>query len=279
MFASESNLVLKDQQGELFELKNSVGKKPVYLKFWATWCKPCMQQMLHFQHAYEQYGDTIDTIAINIDLNDDPEAIAAVKNRFDLTMPIMTDHTGKVAQHYQFMGTPFHVLLDKTGKVIFQGHEADKALDNTLRLLSHDGLVEQAHLLDEAKKQRAIALDIPAQGLKAVLFTATWCDWYLADTRPEMANNCVAAQQQMNTLAKQGVDSEARISQLWTDQAAVTEYKEKFNVRHPLTIDHGNDLFIDNKISKVPTLLVYKDGKIVNRITDFSSPVNLQNTP
>lgn len=279
MLASESNLVLKDQQGELFELKNSVGKKPVYLKFWATWCKPCMQQMPHFQHAYEQYGDTIDTIAINIDLNDDPEAVAAVKNRFNLTMPIMTDHTGKVAQHYQFMGTPFHVLLDKTGKVIFQGHEADKALDNTLRLLSHDGVVEQAHLLDEANKQRAIALDIPAQGLKAVLFTATWCDWYLADTRPEMANNCVAAQQQMNTLAKQGVDSEARISQLWTDQAAVAEYQKKFNVRHPLTIDHGNDLFINNKISKVPTLLVYKDGKIVNRITDFSSPINIQNTP
>ena len=279
VFASESNLVLKDQQGELFELKNIVGKKPVYLKFWATWCKPCMQQMPHFQHAYEQYGDTIDTIAINIDLNDDPGAVAAVKKRFNLTMPIMTDDTGKVAQHYQFIGTPFHVLLDKTGKVIFQGHEADKALDNTLRLLSHDGVVEQTRLLDETNKQLAIALDIPAQGFKAVLYTATWCDWYLADTRPNMAKNCVAAQKQMNSLAKQGIDSEARISQLWTDQAAVTEYKEKFNVIHPLTIDYGNDLFIDNEINKVPTLLIYKDGKIINRITNFSSPINLQNTP
>ena len=279
VLANEEDLVLKDQQGELFELSKIVGNKPVYLKFWATWCKPCIQQMPHFQHAYEQYGDTIDTIAINIDLNDDPAAVTAVKKRFNLTMPIMTDDTGKVAQHYQFIGTPFHVLLDKTGKVIFQGHEADKALDNTLRLLSHDGVVEKTRLLDEANKQTAIALNIPEQGLKAVLFTATWCDWYLADTRPEMANNCVAAQQQMNIFAKQGVDSEARISQLWTDQAAVTEYKEKFNVSHPLTIDYGNDLFINNEISKVPTLLVYKDGKIINRITDFTSSVNLQNTP
>ena len=273
--ASEEGLVLKNQQGELFELDNIVGKKPVYLKFWATWCKPCMQQMPHFQHAYEQYGDTIDTIAINIDLNDDPDAVAAVEKRFNLTMPIMTDHTGKVAQHYQFIGTPFHVLLDKTGQVIFEGHKADKALDNTLRLLSHDGVVPQAHLLDETTKQAAIALDIPTKGLKAVLFTATWCDWYLADTRPLMAKNCVAAQQQMNTFAQQGLDIEARISQLWTDQASVAEYQKKFNVSHPLIIDHGNDLFIDNKISKVPTLLIYKDGKLINRITDFSTPVKL----
>ncbi len=278
VFASDHNLVLKNQQSESFELSKIVGKKPVYLKFWATWCKPCMEQMPHFQHAYEQYGDTIETIAINIDLNDDPDAVAAVKKRFNLTMPIMTDDTGKVAQHYQFIGTPFHVLLDKTGKVIFQGHEADKALDNTLRLLSHDGVVEKTHLLDETHQQRAVALDIPTQGVKAVLFTATWCDWYLADTRPDMAKNCVAAQEQMNTLTKQGLDVEARISQLWTDQAAVTEYQSKFTVTHPLTIDYGNGLFINNKINKVPTLLVYKDGKIINRITDFSSPVNLQNT-
>ncbi|MBB1479341.1 redoxin domain-containing protein [Pseudoalteromonas sp. SG41-2] len=276
LLANESNLVLKNQQGELFELNKIVGKKPVYLKFWATWCKPCMEQMPHFQQAYEQYGDTIDTIAINIDLNDDPTAVAAVKKQFNLTMPIMSDHTAKVAQHYQFIGTPFHVLLDKTGKVIFQGHEADKALDNTLRLLSHDGMVAKAHLLDEGNKQAATALVIPEHGLKAILYTATWCDWYLADTRPKMATNCAAAQKQINLLTNQGIDTEARVSQLWTDQAAVDEYIEKFKVIHPVYIDHGNDLFIDNKISSVPTLVIYKNGLMVNRISDFSSPVNLQ---
>ena len=276
LLANESNLVLKNQQGERFELNKIVGKKPVYLKFWATWCKPCMEQIPHFQQAYEQYGDTIDTIAINIALNDDPTAVAAVKKQFNLTMPIMSDHTAKVAQHYQFIGTPFHVLLDKTGKVIFQGHEADKALDNTQRLLSHDGVVAKPRLLDEGNKQAATALVIPEFGLKAILYTATWCDWYLADTRPKMATNCAAAQKQINRLTNQGIDTEARVSQLWTDQAAVDEYIEKFKVIHPVYIDHGNDLFIDNKISSVPTLVIYKNGHMVNRISDFSSPVNLQ---
>ncbi|KPH95922.1 hypothetical protein AMS58_04405 [Pseudoalteromonas porphyrae] len=273
--ANESSLTLKNQQGELFELNQIIGKKPVYLKFWATWCKPCMEQMPHFQHAYEQYGESVDTIAINIDLNDDPSAVEAVKKRFNLTMPIMTDDTAKVAKNYEFRGTPFHVLLDKTGRVIFQGHDADKALDNTLRLLSHDGVVEKPRLLDKETQKVALTLTIPDKGLKAVLYTATWCDWYLADTRPKMAKNCIAAQEQINALTAQGIDTEARVSQLWTDEAAVAEYVEKFKVLHPLYIDHGNDLFISNEVSQVPTLLLYKDAKVIQRVTDFSSPINM----
>lgn len=274
--AKETDLTLKTTQGELFELSEVVGKGPVYLKFWATWCKPCMEQMPHFQHAYEQYGDKIKFIAINIDLNDSAKAVAAVKKRFGLGMPIMTDHTAKVAQHYEFIGTPFHVLIDKSGKVIFQGHDADEALDKTLRLLSHDGTVTETRLLDESNKLTSPALVIPEQGTKAVFYTATWCDWYLADTRPAMAKTCIAAQKKMNMLFKQGLDVEARISQLWTDQAAVDEYAEKFNVTHPLYIDYGNDLFISNEVRNVPSLLLYKDGKLVKRITDFSSPINIQ---
>ncbi len=274
--ASEQPLLLTTESDKLLNLSAYKPKQPVYLKFWATWCKPCMEQMPHFQNAYTKFGKKITFIAINIDLNDDTAAVKKVKQRFNLSMAMMTDHTGKVAKYYEFIGTPFHVLLDKTGKVVFQGHKADKALDNTLKLLSHDGVVPQGQLIDKKDNPVTSLLVIPPKGNKAVLFTATWCDWYLADTRPEMAESCISAQQQMNKLAKQGVDIEAIISQLWTDEAAVSEYKDKFNVTHPLTIDHGNDLFISNEVRNVPSLLLYKDGKLVKRITDFSSPINIQ---
>ncbi|URQ92555.1 TlpA disulfide reductase family protein [Pseudoalteromonas sp. SCSIO 43101] len=201
--ANTDTLILENEAGQIVKFESFLGKKPVYLKFWATWCKPCMEQMPHFQHAYEQYGDKIQFVAINIDLNDDAHSVAKVKERFSLSMPLFTDLTAQVAKHYEFMGTPFHVLIDSDEKVIFQGHEADKALDNTLRLLSHNGKVEKARLLGE-KQSEATPLVIPNKGKKVVLFTATWCDWYLADTRPAMAKQCVLAQQHVNKLAEQG---------------------------------------------------------------------------
>ena len=266
--ANTAPLVLENEAGQIVKLGSYLGKKPVYLKFWATWCKPCMEQMPHFQHAYEQYGDKIQFVAINIDLNDDAHAVAKVKERFSLTMPLFTDHTAQVAKHYEFMGTPFHVLIDSDEKVIFQGHEADKPLDNTLRLLSHNGKVDKARLLGE-KHGQATPLVIPKQGKKAVLFTATWCDWYLADTRPAMAKQCVLAQQHVNTLAEQGIDVEVKVSQLWTDQSAVQEYVDKFTATMPVSIDYGNDLFIENGINSVPSLLIYNDGKLVSKQAKF----------
>jgi thiol-disulfide isomerase/thioredoxin len=41
-------LVLKTIDGETIDLGGLYGKKAVYLKFWATWCVPCRQQMPHF---------------------------------------------------------------------------------------------------------------------------------------------------------------------------------------------------------------------------------------
>ena len=48
-------------------------KKLVYLKFWATWCQPCREQMPHLQETYESFGDDIEVIAVNIDINDSAE--------------------------------------------------------------------------------------------------------------------------------------------------------------------------------------------------------------
>lgn len=266
--ANTDTLILENEAGQIVKFESFLGKKPVYLKFWATWCKPCMEQMPHFQHAYEQYGDKIQFVAINIDLNDDAHSVAKVKERFSLSMPLFTDLTAQVAKHYEFMGTPFHVLIDSDEKVIFQGHEADKALDNTLRLLSHNGKVEKARLLGE-KQSEATPLVIPNKGKKVVLFTATWCDWYLADTRPTMAKQCVLAQQHVNKLAEQGIDVEVKVSQLWTDQTAVREYVDKFSATMPVSIDYGNDLFIKNDINSVPNLLIYSDGKLVSKQAKF----------
>ncbi len=266
--SAQPPLTLQTHTGEEVSLNSLFGQKPVYLKFWATWCKPCMQQMPHFQRSYEQYGDKIQFIAINIDLNDNADAVAKVENQFSLTMPMYTDHTAKVAKHYEFLGTPFHVLIDNNQNVIFQGHDADQPLDNTLRLLSHNGRVDKVRLLNE-KQKSGTQLVIPKDAKKAVLFTTTWCDWYLADTRPQMAKQCVLAQKYINELAVQGIDVEVKVSQLWTDHNAVAEYVKKFTANMPVSIDYGNDLFIEYGINSVPSLLIFENGKRVAKREKF----------
>jgi thiol-disulfide isomerase/thioredoxin len=50
--------------GKSIELGDFYGRKPVYLKFWATWCVPCQQQMPHFEESWQRYGKSIAVVAV-----------------------------------------------------------------------------------------------------------------------------------------------------------------------------------------------------------------------
>jgi len=49
--------VLRTVDGATIDLAKAYGRTPVYLKFWATWCVPCRQQMPGFEAEFEKYRD------------------------------------------------------------------------------------------------------------------------------------------------------------------------------------------------------------------------------
>ena len=122
--------------GETVSLAEYKGERPVYLKFWATWCQPCRQQMPHFEHVQKEYGDEIEVIGINLGLNDDLSAVKDTIREFGLTMPMAIDDGGHLAQKFRLIGTPYHLLFDKHMNLIHRGHEADPDLDAKIELVS-----------------------------------------------------------------------------------------------------------------------------------------------
>jgi thiol-disulfide isomerase/thioredoxin len=71
--------VLKTIDGDAIDLGSLYGKKAVYLKFWATWCVPCREQMPHFEHTYEAAGPDLAVIAVDVGFNDSVEAMRRIE--------------------------------------------------------------------------------------------------------------------------------------------------------------------------------------------------------
>ncbi len=61
------DFTMLDMEGNEVRLSDFYGK-PIVLNFWATWCGPCQMEMPELDAAYQQYGDEV--VFLLVDLTD-----------------------------------------------------------------------------------------------------------------------------------------------------------------------------------------------------------------
>jgi peroxiredoxin len=88
----------------------------VLLNFWATWCKPCEDEMPSMERLHRQLaGQPFTLLAVSVD--SDAELVKAFRERLGLTLPILLDPEKKVSAAYQAYRFPETVLIDAKGDV------------------------------------------------------------------------------------------------------------------------------------------------------------------
>jgi len=285
-------VMLQTIDGESIDLGSLYGKKAVYLKFWATWCVPCRQQMPHFEHAYETAGTDLAVIAINVGFNDSLDAIQSYRKRLGITMPIVLDD-GRLGAAFRLRVTPTHIVIGRDGRIQYVGHLADTQLDDALKVARG----QASALVAQGKSRAAVALretrviaigdPLPVQSLRtidgqqfplrvpdsgrsftALVFLSPWCESYLATSRPTVAENCRNVRTQVSELANdQRVRWLGVASGLWADAADLRKYRREQHVTIPLTLDASGNIFREFRVNDVPTVLIADShGKLLRRI-------------
>src|SRR5712692_9748947 len=108
-------ITLKDLQGQEVKLSDLRGKI-VLLNFWATWCKPCKEEMPAMQAVYEKLRDQgFVVLAVN-ELEDTDRVIEHIRTHGH-TFPVVMDHDNRVANRYGVVGLPASFLIDRQGIV------------------------------------------------------------------------------------------------------------------------------------------------------------------
>src|ERR1700685_1415868 len=108
--APAPRMVVQTIDGESIDLGSLYGKKAVYLKFWATWCTPCREQMPHFEGVYQSAGTDLAVIAINVGFNDSQNEVQKYRRKFGLTMPIVFDD-GSLGSAFNLRVTPQSIVI------------------------------------------------------------------------------------------------------------------------------------------------------------------------
>jgi len=88
----------------------------VLLNFWATWCKPCEDEMPAMERLYRALrGTEFELVAISVDT--DAEAVTRFRDRLGLSFPILLDPRSEVSRSYQTTGYPESFLIDRAGNL------------------------------------------------------------------------------------------------------------------------------------------------------------------
>ena len=107
------------ESGESRTLKQYEGKI-VVLNFWATWCKPCLEEMPLLDSIQKRYGETgVQVIAVSADQKETQSQIKPFLKKFGIQLPVWL---GGTAEQMEKLGLgralPATAITDRTGNVV-----------------------------------------------------------------------------------------------------------------------------------------------------------------
>jgi cytochrome c biogenesis protein CcmG/thiol:disulfide interchange protein DsbE len=100
-------------QVRLADLRGTV----VLVNFWATWCKPCEDEMPSMERLYrELHPSGFEMLAVSVD--EETALVREFAARLGISFPVLLDPSQDVSKRFQTMGFPESLLLDRDGVVV-----------------------------------------------------------------------------------------------------------------------------------------------------------------
>ena len=127
-----------DYDGNAYTLADFEGK-PVILNFWASWCGPCKMEMPDFQAKFDEYGEDVHFIMLNMTdgFQETPDSAKKFIDKEGYTFPVYYDKDTDGAATMGIGGVPITFFLDSEGyfEAYFQGAMPAEVLQSGIDLL------------------------------------------------------------------------------------------------------------------------------------------------
>lgn len=119
--------------GKPANLSAYVGKRPVVMEFWATWCGNCHELEPALKALHAKYRSKVAFIGVAVSVNQSPARVKAYVEKNKLPWIQLFDRKGEASGAYDAPATSYIVILDATGKVIYTGLGGKQDLEPAIR--------------------------------------------------------------------------------------------------------------------------------------------------
>lgn len=121
--------VVQTLDGKAADLAQYVGKGPVLLEFWATWCENCHALEPQLKALHAKYGAKIRFVGVAVSVNQSPARVQAYVAKHAIPGDQYYDPKGAATGAYDAPATSYVVILDRAGRVVYTGVGGDQVLE------------------------------------------------------------------------------------------------------------------------------------------------------
>ncbi|MCA9763643.1 MAG: TlpA family protein disulfide reductase [Gemmatimonadetes bacterium] len=125
--------------GRAVNLATYLGKGPVVLEFWATWCPLCKQLEPALTAAKATHGHRVTFIGITVPQNQTPARARAFIEKHELPGVYLFDTDGAASRAYAVPHTSYLVVINAAGKVVYTGVGGTQDVEAALARLGPEG--------------------------------------------------------------------------------------------------------------------------------------------
>lgn len=113
--------IAESLDGKPVDLGQWIGKEPILMEFWATWCPNCRQLEPQLLKLQEQYKGKVRFVGVAVSVNQSPAIVKRYVEQHGLFGEQLYDRKGFVTDAYEVPATSYVVVIDAKGTVVYTG--------------------------------------------------------------------------------------------------------------------------------------------------------------
>ncbi len=114
---------IKTLDGKAFNTKDITNEgKPIIVSLWATWCKPCLAELMAIDDLYEDWVEEtgVKLYAISIDDPKTASRVAPFVNGKGWEFTVLLDQNWDLKRALNIVDIPFLCILNGDGEIVWQ---------------------------------------------------------------------------------------------------------------------------------------------------------------
>jgi thiol-disulfide isomerase/thioredoxin len=123
------DMKLETLDGKPANLAPWLGKSPMLIEVWATWCENCEALAPKILAARSKYGDRVKFLGIAVSFNQSPQRVKLYMEKHGFDIESLYDRKGEADVVYGVKATSTIIGVDKSGRIVYAAAGGDQNID------------------------------------------------------------------------------------------------------------------------------------------------------